>query len=65
MLGDGIANAVNKGESEGYVDCSGDFGAVAQVEVREVGDDLFYGMFGWDGGHEGGLNCHAAISEVP
>lgn len=42
MLGDGIANAINKGESEGYVHCSGDFGAVGQVEVCEVGDDLFY-----------------------
>lgn len=42
MLGDCIANAVDKGESEGYVDCSGDFGAVGQVEIGEVGDDLFY-----------------------
>ena len=65
MLGDGITNPVNKGESESNVDCSGDFGAVGQVEVCDVGDNLFYGLFGWNGGHEGGLNSHAAISEVP
>ncbi len=37
LLGDGISDAIDKSESQGYVDGPGDFGSVGKVEGREVG----------------------------
>ena len=62
LLRDGGADAIDKGENEGYVDGAGDFAAMRQVEVCQVGNDLGEGSLGDGGGDEElGLGGHCAM----
>lgn len=57
LFGYGVADAVYEGEEEGYVDCAGYFGAVCEVEYRQVGDYGFERAVGREY-PEFGLVCH-------
>lgn len=59
LLRNSISNPVYQGEEEGQVDGSRDFGAVAEVEIGEGGDELFDGFLrGGRGVEEFGLDGH-------
>lgn len=57
LLGDGIADAVDKSDEEGEVECAGDVGAVLQVERYQFLNGFLDTRLG-DGGLQLGLDGH-------